>query len=68
MSMKNKSIRWAASLMMGIGTGFMVTGAASLVIGDGDDADAIRSSAVMAVTSFFVILASFAVSLFEDKS
>ncbi|WP_064117888.1 hypothetical protein [Pseudomonas fluorescens] len=66
--MKNKSIRWAASLMMGIGTGFMVTGAASLVIGDGDDADAIRSSAVMAVTSFFVILASFAVSLFEDKS
>lgn len=66
--MKNKSIRWAASLMMGIGTGFMVTGATSLVIGDGDDADAIRSSAVMAVTSFFVILASFAVSLFEDKS
>lgn len=66
--MKNKSIRWATNLMMGIGSGFMVTGAASLVIGDGDDADAIRSSAVMAVMSFFVILASFAVALFEDKS
>jgi hypothetical protein len=68
MSMNNKSIRWITSLMMGIGTGFMVTGGASLVIGDGSDANTIRASAAMAVSSFFVLLASYAVALFEEKS
>ncbi|MBV4475121.1 hypothetical protein N8H74_23335 [Pseudomonas sp. B2M1-30] len=66
--MNNKTIRWTTNLMMGMGTGFMVTGAAAFVIGNVSDADTIRTSAAMTVSSFFVIAASFAVALLEDKS
>ncbi|MBK5374350.1 hypothetical protein JFT81_06840 [Pseudomonas sp. TH43] len=66
--MNNNSIRWTSNFMMGIGTGFMVTGAASLVIGQWSDAHTIRTSAAMAVSSFFILFASFGMALLEDKS
>ncbi|MFJ2713916.1 hypothetical protein ACIOZM_24030 [Pseudomonas sp. NPDC087346] len=66
--MNNSTIRWITNLMMSIGTGFMVTGAAAFVIGDTRDADTIRISAAMIASSFFVIAASFTVAVHEEKS
>jgi len=56
MSMNNLTIRWLTNFMIGVGTGFLVTGIAALLIGDLTDVDTIRASVWMASTSFFVIV------------
>ncbi|MBV7571817.1 hypothetical protein KW846_03805 [Pseudomonas sp. PDM32] len=66
--MNNKTIRWLTNLLLSIGTGFMVTGAAALVIGDIIDADTIRTGATMSAISFFVIVASYLVAMLEEES
>ncbi len=67
MSMNNLTIRWLTNFTMGVGTGFLVTGIAALLIGDLTDVDTIRAGAWMASTSFFVIVTSFGVAMMEGK-
>ncbi|MBV4457530.1 MULTISPECIES: hypothetical protein [Pseudomonas] len=64
--MNNKTIRWMTNLLLCIGTGFMVTGAAALLIGDVVEAEEVRTGASMAVVSFFVIVASYVVAVLEE--
>lgn len=66
--MNNKTIRWITNLLLCIGTGFMVTGAATLVIGEVVDADTVRTGATMSAISFFVIVASYVVAMLEEES
>jgi hypothetical protein len=68
MSMNNLTIRWLTNFMIGVGTGFLVTGFAALLIGDLTDVDTIRAGALMATSSIFLIATSFAVAMLEDKS
>ncbi|MFK3605945.1 hypothetical protein RBC47_20855 [Pseudomonas fluorescens] len=65
--MNGKTIRWITNLLLCIGTGFMVTGATTLIIGEAIDADTLRSGATMAAVSFFVIVASYVVAMLEEE-
>lgn len=63
--MNNKTIRWITNLLLSIGTGFLVTGMAALVIGDTLNADTIRTGATMVAVSFFVVVISYVVAMLE---
>ena len=65
--MNNKTIRWITNLLLCIGTGFMVTGLATLVIGGALSADTIITGATMVAGSFFVIVASYVVAMMEKE-
>ncbi|QTD31688.1 hypothetical protein [Pseudomonas fluorescens] len=53
--MNNLTIRWLTNFMIGVGTGFLVTGFAALLIGDLTDVDTIRAGALMATSSIFLM-------------
>lgn len=65
--MNGKTIRWITNLLLCIGTGFMVTGATTLIIGEAIKADTIRAGAAMAAISFFVIVVSYVVAMLEEE-
>ncbi|NWC96093.1 MULTISPECIES: hypothetical protein [unclassified Pseudomonas] len=65
--MNGKTIRWITNLLLCIGTGFMITGFTTLIIGEAIDADTIRTGATMSVVSFFVIIASYVVAMLEEE-
>ncbi|HDS1057853.1 MULTISPECIES: hypothetical protein [Pseudomonas] len=65
--MNDKTIRWITNLLLCIGTGFMVTGATTLVIGEAVDADTLRAGVTMCAVSFFVIAASYVVAMLEEE-
>lgn len=65
--MNNKTIRWITNLLLCIGTGFMVTGLATLVIGGAISADTIVAGATMIAGSVFVIAVSYVIAMLEKE-
>ncbi|CAK9889191.1 hypothetical protein [Pseudomonas fluorescens] len=65
--MNNKTIRWITNLLLCIGTGFLVTGATTLILGTALDADTVRAGATMCSISFFVVVASYVVAMLEEE-
>lgn len=65
--MNSKTIRWITNLLLCIGTGFMVTGATTLIIGDALNADTVRAGATMVSVSFFIVVGSYVVAMLEEE-
>lgn len=63
--MDNKTIRWITNLLLCLGTGFMVTGASILAVGDLDKASTILYGAMMLVCNVFVVALSYLVAMQE---
>ena len=63
--MDNKTIRWITNLLLCVGTGFMVTGASILAVGELDKAGNIVNGATMLVCSAFVVALSYLVAMQE---
>lgn len=63
--MKGKTIRWITNLLLCVGTGFMVTGASILAVGDLDKAVTILNASTMLVSSVIVVILSYLVAMQE---
>jgi len=63
--MDNKTIRWITNVLLCVGTGFMVTGASILAVGDLNSASTIVNGATMLVSSTFVVALSYLVAMQE---
>lgn len=63
--MDNKTIRWLTSLLIGLATGFMVTGVATLSLLDNAKPLVIVVAATMSVSSVFLIAISYVVAIQE---
>lgn len=63
--MDNKTIRWLTSLLIGLATGFMVTGVATLSLLDNTKPMVIVAAATMSVSSVFLIAISYLIAIQE---
>lgn len=64
--MDNKTIRWLASLLIGIGTGAAITGFATLyLLSDKATGDMVVLGATMFIASFFCLCMSYVVAIQE---
>lgn len=63
--MDNKTVQWITNLLLCVGTGFMVTAASVLTLGDLGKADTILYSATMLVCSFVVVVVSYLIAMQE---
>ncbi|WP_412764694.1 hypothetical protein [Pseudomonas sp. NGC7] len=63
--MDNKTIRWLTSLLIGLATGFMVTGVATLSLLDNTKPMVIVAAATMSVSSVFLIAISYVIAVQE---
>lgn len=61
--MNDKTINWLAGLFIGLGSGFMVTGLAALILGDQSKPLTYTTGAAMFAVSFFLIVASYVAAM-----
>jgi hypothetical protein len=65
MLMDNKTIRWLTGLCIGLATGFMVTGVATLSLLDDSKPQVILAGATMSVLSVLLLAISYLVAIQE---
>lgn len=63
--MDNRTFRWITNLLLCVDTGFMVTAASVLTLGDHGRADTILYSATMLVCSVIVVVVSYLIAMQE---